>query len=54
MRDKVNEEESLAESYAEIADATTSIDEEIDKTLEGDASDSVVSDLERLKNQLKK
>jgi len=54
MRDKVHEQEALAESYAEIADASTSIDEEIDNTLEGDASDSVVSDLERLKSQLKK
>lgn len=54
MRDKVHEQEALAESYGEIADANTSIDEEIDNTLAGDTPDSVVSDLERLKSQIKK
>ena len=53
MRDKVTEEEALAESYAEIADATKSVDEEIDRTLAGDTSSSVMSDLERLKKQIK-
>ncbi len=54
MRDKVHEQEALAESYGEIADANTSIDQEINDTLAGGTSKSVVSDLERLKSQLKK
>ncbi|WP_020527215.1 PspA/IM30 family protein [Flexithrix dorotheae] len=33
MREKVSEQEALAESYADIADANTSIDDEIDKVL---------------------
>lgn len=54
MKDKVNKEEALAESYAEIADAGKSLDDEINDTLKGDSSAGVQSDLDRLKASLKK
>ncbi len=34
MKDKVNEEEALAEAYGDIADASKSVDEEIDSALD--------------------
>ncbi|WP_109301533.1 PspA/IM30 family protein [Aquimarina sp. AU474] len=51
MKDKVNQEEALAEAYGDIANASKSIDEEIDKAIdvtEANAED----DLEKLKEQL--
>lgn len=38
MRDKVQEEETLAEAYGEMAQVERSVDDEIDKALEGNAS----------------
>ena len=42
MKEKVNEEESLAEAYGELGAGGTSIDDEIEKALEG--SDTSASD----------
>lgn len=42
MKEKVNEEESLAEAYGELGDAGSTIDDEIEKALEG--SDTSASD----------
>jgi phage shock protein A len=36
MKEKVNQEEALAESYGEIANESKSLDEEIDQALEGE------------------
>jgi phage shock protein A len=44
MKDKVAEEESLAESYAEIAGESTSIDDEIENALESGSAESKASD----------
>lgn len=35
MKDKVEEQEALAQSYAELAAETTSVDDDVDKALEG-------------------
>ncbi len=51
MKDKVNQEEALAEAYGDIANASKSIDDEIDKAIdvtEANAED----DLAKLKEQL--
>ncbi|WP_010228156.1 PspA/IM30 family protein [Gillisia marina] len=51
MKEKVAQEEALAEAYGDIANASKSIDDEIDKaadTTKAKAND----DLEKLKNQL--
>ena len=51
MKDKVNQEEALAEAYGDIANASKSIDEELDKAVdvtEANAED----DLAKLKEQL--
>ncbi len=51
MKDKVNQEEALAEAYGDIANTSKSIDEELDKainTTEANAED----DLAKLKEQL--
>jgi phage shock protein A len=53
MKDKVAEQEALAESYAEIADQSKSVDQEIDAALEGSEAEVLVKDdLEALKAQL--
>lgn len=44
MKDKVAEEEALAESYAEIAGENTSVDEEINKALESGSAEVKASD----------
>ncbi|MEM6359518.1 MAG: PspA/IM30 family protein [Bacteroidota bacterium] len=44
MKDKVAEEEALAESYGDIANESRSVDEEIDKALEGGTSEAKASD----------
>ena len=44
MKDKVAEEEALAESYGDIANESKSVDEEIDKALEGGSSQVKASD----------
>lgn len=50
MKDKVAEEEALAESYGEIANESRSLDEEIDRALEDDSPAS--DDLAALKAKL--
>ncbi len=51
MKDKVNQEEALAEAYGDIANASKSIDEEIDKAI--DVTDAnAEDDLAKLKEQL--
>ncbi len=52
MKDKVTEEESLAEAYGELADSTKSIDEEIDKALEGSSKVSAQDSLAKLKAKM--
>lgn len=53
MKDKVAEQEALAESYAEIADQSKSVDQEINAALEGSEAEVLVKDdLEALKAQL--
>ncbi len=49
MKEKVDEEESMSESYAEIADANVGVDEEIDLALESNGGSS---SLEALKAKL--
>jgi phage shock protein A len=51
MKDKVNQEEALAEAYGDIAEAGKSVDEEIDKAI--DVTEATAADsLEKLKEQL--
>ncbi|MCS7004035.1 MAG: PspA/IM30 family protein [Cytophagales bacterium] len=53
MREKVYQQEALAESYAQIADSTKSVDEEIEKALGGGTRNaSASSALEALKAKL--
>ena len=53
MKDKVAEQEALSESYAEIAQESRSVDQEIDAALEdSDAQIEVKDELEALKSQL--
>lgn len=51
MRDKVAEEEALAESYGELADIEKSVDAEIDKALD-DSSLTASEDLMALKRKM--
>ncbi|MFN3405326.1 MAG: PspA/IM30 family protein [Cytophagaceae bacterium] len=53
MKDKIRQEEALAESYASIADNNKSIDEQINKALEGSMVHPAVTDsLAQLKAKL--
>ncbi|WP_224999818.1 PspA/IM30 family protein [Cesiribacter sp. SM1] len=53
MRDKVAQEEALAESYGQIANESRSIDDEIEKALnDGPRSARTAGELEALKNRL--
>jgi phage shock protein A len=53
MRDKVAQEEALAESYGQIANESRSIDEEIDKALtKGSATAKTAGELAALKQKL--
>lgn len=52
MKDKVNQEEALAESYGDIADESRSLDEEIDKTLEESSKPDKAEELAKLKEKL--
>ncbi|RMF61494.1 MAG: PspA/IM30 family protein [Calditrichaeota bacterium] len=52
MKDKVTEEESLAEAYGEIADTSTSVDEEIEKALESPAPSAAADSLAALKKKM--
>ncbi|PCE64251.1 PspA/IM30 family protein [Sediminicola luteus] len=51
MKDRVAEEEALAEAYGEMANANKSIDEEIDKAVDVSEANAQ-SDLDKLKEQL--
>ncbi len=52
MKDKVAQEEALAESYEEMANESRSIDEEIDRTLEESGKADKARELEALKDKL--
>ena len=52
MKEKVAQEEALAESYGEIANESRSLDDEIDKALDGANSTKASTDLEALKKKL--
>lgn len=53
MKDKVAEQEALSESYAEIAQESRSVDQEIEDALGDSAVETIVKDdLEALKSQL--
>lgn len=52
MRDKVNEEESLAEAYGEMARMPTSVDAEIDRAIGGGADPSASDSLAVLKAKM--
>jgi phage shock protein A len=49
MKDKVAQEEALAESYGEIANENRSVDQDIDKALEGSDESRAKDDLAALK-----
>ncbi len=51
MKEKVEEEEALAEAYGDIAKRTTSIDEEIDKAIGNDIG-KVNTELDEIKKKL--
>ncbi|TXD53185.1 MULTISPECIES: PspA/IM30 family protein [unclassified Polaribacter] len=51
MKEKVHQEEALAEAYGDIANANKSIDDEIDKAIDFTA-DSAENELTKLKEQL--
>ncbi|MDP7253489.1 MAG: PspA/IM30 family protein [Planctomycetota bacterium] len=54
MKEKVSEQEALSEAYGDLADATTSVDDEIEKALEaGPASPAIDDSLASLKARLK-
>lgn len=53
MRDKVSEQEALAESYGEIANEARSIDDEIDKALEDTEKIEASDALAELKKKMK-
>ena len=52
MKNKVQEEESLAEAYQDISDSTTSVDDEINKALEGSATAQTSESLAALKKKM--
>jgi phage shock protein A len=52
MKNKVAEEEALAESYGEIANASKSVDDEIDKALDGSAEIKASDSLAALKAKM--
>jgi len=52
MRDKVHEEESLAEAYGEMASADKSVDDEIERALGGSASAEQSDALAQLKARM--
>ena len=52
MKNKVSEEESLAEAYGEISDAGASVDDEIDKALAGSEAAAASDSLAALKAKM--
>jgi phage shock protein A len=51
MREKVSEEEALADAYGDIANESKSVDDELDRVLDN-TSASAESDLDALKKQM--
>jgi phage shock protein A len=51
MKEKVSQEEALADAYGDIANESKSIDDEIDKALDGKTA-SAENDLDALKKQM--
>ncbi|MBF0361366.1 MAG: PspA/IM30 family protein [Oligoflexia bacterium] len=52
MKSRVEQEEALAESYGDIASKTTSVDDEINKALQGTSSASTSESLKALKDKM--
>lgn len=52
MKDKVAQEEALAESYSDIAGESKTVDDEIDKALEGAPASQASTDLAALKAKM--
>ncbi|MCH2215457.1 MAG: PspA/IM30 family protein [Flavobacteriales bacterium] len=52
MKEKVEQEEALAESYGEIANESRSVDDEIDKAVAGADSANATDELQALKDKL--
>ena len=52
MKEKVEQEEALAESYGDIAQENKSVDDEIDRALDSDGNAEVADDLAALKAKL--
>jgi phage shock protein A len=52
MKEKVSQEEALAESYGEIANESRSVDQDIDKALEGSKEVKASGDLAALKAKM--
>ena len=52
MKEKVAEEEALAEAYGDVANENSSLDDEIDKALEDESSVKASSDLDALKAKM--
>lgn len=54
MKDKVNQQESMAEAYGEISNESQSVDDEIDAVLGDSSNTNASSALEALKAKMKK
>jgi len=52
MKEKVAQDEALAESYGEMANASRSVDEDIDKALDGNKKSKATDDLAALKAKM--
>lgn len=52
MKDKVNEEEALAEAYGDISDSSSSLDDDIEKALGSPASQAAGESLAQLKAKM--
>ena len=52
MKEKVEEQESLAQAYGDMAQASTSVDDEIDKALAGGSGPKAEDSLARLKAKM--
>ena len=52
MKEKVAEDEALAESYGEIANESKTLDEEIDSALGSDKDENVSDELQKLKEKM--
>jgi phage shock protein A len=52
MKDKVMEQESLAEAYGDMADSTAGLDDQIEKALESPAEEKAADSLAELKKKM--